>query len=33
MPFMSKKTEMSSSSLWVFVIVLVALAAWMYFKK
>jgi hypothetical protein len=30
---MSKKTEMSSSSLWVFVIVLVALAAWMYFKK
>ena len=30
---MSKKTEMSSSSLWIFVIVLVALAAWMYFKK
>ncbi len=30
---MAKKTEMSSSSLWVFVIVLVALAAWMYFKK
>ncbi len=33
MPSMSKKTEMSSSSLWIFVIVLVALAAWMYFKK
>ncbi len=30
---MSKKTEMSSSSLWVVVIVLIALAAWMYFKK
>jgi hypothetical protein len=30
---MSKKTEMSDSSLWVVVIVLVALAAYMYFRR
>jgi LPXTG-motif cell wall-anchored protein len=30
---MAKKTGMSNSSLWVFAIVLLALAAWMYFKK
>jgi hypothetical protein len=33
MPSMSKKTEMSDSSLWVVVIVLVALAAYMYFRR
>jgi hypothetical protein len=33
MRFMAKKTEMSSSSLWIFAIVLLALTAWMYFKK
>jgi hypothetical protein len=33
MPSMSKKTEMSSSSLWVVVIVLLTLAVWMYVKK
>jgi hypothetical protein len=33
MRFMAKKTEMSGSSLWMVVIVLLALAAWMYFKK
>jgi len=30
---MAKKTEMSDSSLWVVVVVLLALAAWMYFKR
>jgi paraquat-inducible protein B len=30
---MAKKTEMSSSSLWVVAIVLLALTAWMYFKR
>jgi hypothetical protein len=30
---MPKKTEMSGSSLWVVVIVLVALAAYMYFRR
>jgi|GEM_PF-576589 hypothetical protein len=30
---MAKKTEMSDSSLWIVVIVLLALTAWMYFKK
>ncbi len=30
---MAKKTEMSSSSLWVVAIVLFALTAWMYFKR
>jgi len=33
MQFMAKKTEMSGSSLWMVVIVLLVLAAWMYFKK
>jgi hypothetical protein len=30
---MAKKTEMSDSSLWVVAIVLLALTAWMYFKR
>jgi len=30
---MAKKTEMSNSSLWVFAIVLLGLAVWMYLKK
>jgi LPXTG-motif cell wall-anchored protein len=30
---MAKKTGMSDSSLWLFAIVLVAMAAWMYFKR
>ncbi len=30
---MAKKTEMSSSSLWVVTIVLLVLTAWMYFKR
>ncbi len=30
---MAKKTEMSSSSLWVVAIVLLVLSAWMYFKR
>jgi LPXTG-motif cell wall-anchored protein len=30
---MAKKTGMSNSSLWVFAIVLLALAAWMYLKR
>ena len=30
---MAKKTEMSDSSLWIVVIVLLALSAWMYFKR
>jgi len=30
---MAKKTGMSSSSLWIITIVLLALAAWTYFKK
>jgi hypothetical protein len=29
---MAKKTGMSDSSLWIFAVVLIALAAWMYFK-
>jgi hypothetical protein len=33
MLLMAKKTEMSSSSLWIFAIVLLALSAWMYFKR
>jgi hypothetical protein len=33
MALMSKKTEMSSSSLWIATLVLLALTAWMYFKK
>jgi LPXTG-motif cell wall-anchored protein len=30
---MAKKTGMSNSSLWVITIVLIALAAWYFFKK
>jgi hypothetical protein len=30
---MAKKTEMSDSSLWIVVIVLLALTAWMFFKR
>jgi len=30
---MAKKTGMSGSSLWIFTIVLLALAAWMFFRK
>jgi LPXTG-motif cell wall-anchored protein len=30
---MAKKTGMSSSSLWIITIVLLALAAWTYFKR
>ncbi len=30
---MAKKTGMSDSSLWVIVILLVAIAAWTYFKR
>jgi hypothetical protein len=33
MPFMAKKTEMSSSSLWIATVVLLALTAWMFFKR
>jgi len=33
MRLMAKKTEMSSSSLWIATIVLLALTAWMYFRK
>jgi hypothetical protein len=33
MLLMAKKTEMSSSSLWIAVVVLLALTAWMYFKR
>ncbi|HZE27000.1 MAG TPA: LPXTG cell wall anchor domain-containing protein [Terriglobales bacterium] len=29
---MAKKTGMSDSSLWIFAIVLLAVAAWMYFR-
>jgi hypothetical protein len=29
---MAKKTGMNDSSLWILAVVLVALAAWMYFK-
>jgi len=29
---MAKKTGMSDSSLWVLAVVLIAVAAWMYFK-
>jgi LPXTG-motif cell wall-anchored protein len=31
--FMAKKTGMSDSSLWIAMIVLLAIAAWMYFKR
>jgi len=30
---MAKKTEMSSSSLWIIAVVLLAIAAWEYFKR
>jgi LPXTG-motif cell wall-anchored protein len=30
---MAKKTGMSDSSLWIFTVALLALSAWMYFKK
>ncbi|MGO8984485.1 MAG: LPXTG cell wall anchor domain-containing protein [Terriglobales bacterium] len=30
---MAKKTGMSDSSLWIVTILLLALTAWMYFKK
>jgi len=30
---MAKKTGMSSSTLWIFTVLLLALAAWTYFKK
>jgi LPXTG-motif cell wall-anchored protein len=30
---MAKKTGMSDSSLWIFAIILLALAAWMYLKR
>jgi hypothetical protein len=33
MPLMAKKTEMSSSSLWIATVVLLALTAWMFFKR
>jgi hypothetical protein len=33
MRFMAKKTAMSNSSLWIVTIVLLALTAWMYFKR
>jgi hypothetical protein len=33
MRVMAKKTEMSGSSLWIVVILLLVLAAWMYFKR
>jgi LPXTG-motif cell wall-anchored protein len=29
---MAKKTGMSDSSLWIFAIILLAVAAWMYFR-
>jgi hypothetical protein len=29
---MAKKTGMSDSSLWILAVVLIAVAAWMYFK-
>jgi LPXTG-motif cell wall-anchored protein len=29
---MAKKTGMSDSSLWILAVVLIALAAWMYFR-
>ena len=32
MTAMAKKTGMSDSSLWVLAVVLIAVAAWMYFK-
>jgi hypothetical protein len=31
--FMAKKTGMSGSTLWIVTIVLLALGAWMYFKR
>jgi len=30
---MAKKTGMSDSSLWIFAVVLIALAVWVYFRK
>jgi hypothetical protein len=33
MRFMAKKTEMSGSSLWIVVVLMLALAAWIYFKR
>jgi LPXTG-motif cell wall-anchored protein len=33
MPTMAKKTGMSDSSLWIITVLLLALAAWMFFKK
>jgi hypothetical protein len=30
---MAKKTEMSGSSLWIVAVVLLVVAAWMYFKR
>jgi hypothetical protein len=33
MRIMAKKTKMSDSSLWIIAIVLLALTAWMYFKR
>jgi hypothetical protein len=33
MPSMAKKTRMSDSTLWIFTILLLALAAWTYFKR
>jgi len=33
MRFMAKKTGMNASSLWIATIVLLALTAWMYFRK
>ena len=30
---MAKKTGMSDSSLWIMTVILLALAAWMYFKR
>lgn len=33
MSFMAKKTGMSGSTLWIVTIVLLALGAWMYFKR
>lgn len=33
MPTMAKKTGLSDSSLWVITVLLLALAAWMFFKR
>jgi hypothetical protein len=32
MPPMAKKTAMNNSSLWLFTVILLALAAWLYFR-